>query len=482
MYRKLNLRTKFVLVIGSIIAIALSVIFYWMYYNAKSSIISQVDAQASALLHQVEITRKWISDQGGIYIKERPGVSPHPLLSHLDITSTKNEKYLFRNPALVTRELSKMAESKSHYRIHLTSLKLKNPDNAPTPFEIESLLTFERQGYENSVNGLSRIYSENETPYYERTIPLRAEKSCLKCHGTDGYREGDIRGAMTVTIDATAAFEHIQNSRIFLIFSGSLFLLVVLLILYLAVWVIVLKPVQHMYKATQEMDDEVLNYHTSFDLKTGDELEVLSNAFRDMLHRIGETYKGSVKALANAIEARDPSTKGHTERVALYSVAIARQMELNPFQVRNIEMGAILHDIGKIGISDEILRKEGLLTETELEIVRKHPETGANIMDSAELLYRVIPAVLYHHENYDGTGYPQNLTREDIPLVARIISVADAFDAMTTDRPYRNALTIPEAVREIEQCSGTQFDPEVVLAFLQVYQHVYDQIQGGARA
>ena len=476
MFHRLNLNAKFALVMGFIVSLSLIAIFYWMFLVSKKGILNQVDGQARALLHQVQITRQWISDQGGIYVQKRPGVKSHPLLSHLDITGVDKKRYLFRNPALVTRELSELSRQSGEYSFNLTSLKLRNPKNAPTEFEKMSLAVFSEKGYEQTKKGLSRIWKNNETPYYEKTVPLLTEKSCLKCHADQGYKEGDIRGALTVTINLSNAYLAIEKSRLFLILSGGGFLILMLMILYVSVWRIVLKPVHDMYLATQKFEGGVFNNEGSFDLKTGDELESLSNAFHEMLIRIGDTYEGSVKALANAIEARDPYTKGHTERVAKYSVAVAREMGLNTHEIKSIEMGAVLHDIGKIGVTDSTLKKKGDLNQKEIQEIHTHPETGANIMKGSEILFQEIPAVLYHHENYDGSGYPAQLKGKDIPLVARIIAVTDSFDAMVTDRPYRKAQDIDTAIKEIKKASGTQFDPEIVKAFERVFRPTYKTI------
>lgn len=183
---------------------------------------------------------------------------------------------------------------------------------------------------------------------------------------------------------------------------------------------------------------------------------------------INELYTSTIQALATAIEAKDPYTKGHSERVTKYAVAIAREMGLSSEEVRQILYAAILHDIGKIGVSGDILRKPGALSEEERDFVKKHPEIGAGIISSIRVLKEIVPIVLYHHERFDGKGYPGGKKGEEIPLGARIIAVADAFDAMTSDRPYRPRMTVEQAREEIVRNAGTQFDPQVVEAFLRV--------------
>lgn len=180
-----------------------------------------------------------------------------------------------------------------------------------------------------------------------------------------------------------------------------------------------------------------------------------------------------MKSLAQALEARDTYTKGHSERVTRYAVAIAKEMELDARTQKVIYYAGMLHDIGKIGISDAILQKRVKLSDEEWETIRNHPMFGDNILGPIKFLNDAQKVVLRHHERYDGSGYPGHLKGEEIPLEARIVAVADSFDAMTSDRPYRKALSRDVAVAEIRSASGGQFDPRVVEAFLAIVEEVF---------
>jgi HD-GYP domain-containing protein (c-di-GMP phosphodiesterase class II) len=177
-----------------------------------------------------------------------------------------------------------------------------------------------------------------------------------------------------------------------------------------------------------------------------------------------ELFINSVRTLAAAIDAKDPYTRGHSERVARYSVVLARHMSLAPEEVRIVRLSALLHDVGKIGIDDRILRKPTALTSEEFEVMKTHPAKGALIMGQIPQLKEVIPGIKHHHEKWLGGGYPDGLAGEDIPRFARIVAVADTFDAMTTTRPYQKAMPLPYVINQIKSFSGKSYDPTVIVA------------------
>jgi putative nucleotidyltransferase with HDIG domain len=183
---------------------------------------------------------------------------------------------------------------------------------------------------------------------------------------------------------------------------------------------------------------------------------------------VHELMMGLLHSLTSAVDAKDAYTCGHSERVALLSRELARQAKLGDHDVERIYMAGLLHDVGKIGVPETVLQKTGKLTAEEFEQMKKHPEVGARILSDIKQIKDIIPGVLHHHERYDGKGYPAGLAGEDIPLMGRIICLADCFDAMTSNRTYRKALPLEVALTEIRRCSGTQFDPRLAEAFLQI--------------
>jgi len=189
---------------------------------------------------------------------------------------------------------------------------------------------------------------------------------------------------------------------------------------------------------------------------------------KQALAEVQLTYNATLEALLNALDFRDNETQGHSRRVVEYTLVIAREMGIQGDMLKTIEMGAMLHDIGKIGVPDAVLRKPDKLTPEEWVEMRKHVIYGYNMIKDIPFLREPALIVLHHQEQYDGNGYPQGLKGEEIVIGARIFAVADTYDAMTSDRPYRKALNYEEARDEIVRCSGTQFDPQVVRAFLRV--------------
>jgi len=191
---------------------------------------------------------------------------------------------------------------------------------------------------------------------------------------------------------------------------------------------------------------------------------------RKITELLEKTHLEMVIAFSEALDAKDQYTAGHSRRVMEYSIAIAQRMKLSENEIERLKKSALLHDIGKIGIPDVVLHKKTKLTEDEFAVIKSHPEIGATILKSIKSFKDFVPSVYHHHERYDGKGYPQGIQGEKIPLHARIIAVADSFDAMTSNRPYRDAFLLEAALSELEKNRGIQFDPYIAGVFLKIFE------------
>ena len=208
--------------------------------------------------------------------------------------------------------------------------------------------------------------------------------------------------------------------------------------------------------------------------------ELVARRTRDLnraLDTLEDSYRATLKALAAALEMRDSETHGHSERVVSFSLRLGRELGLDDRQLRALEFGALLHDIGKIGVPDSVLRKPAPLTPSEWERMREHPKFGEQILRGIEFLADASRVVAHHHERWDGTGYPLGLRGEEIDLCARIFAVADAFDAITSERVYKTACTYEVAAAELEKGAGRHFDPRVVAAFRRVRRAEWDDLR-----
>jgi len=284
------------------------------------------------------------------------------------------------------------------------------------------------------------------------------------------FRAGPAAVYVVDSIDASAAPALGRAIRAIAIIAVGAFALALLATIWLARTIA--KPIDTLSRSLSEMtqsrDFENPLAPTGYSL----EVDTLTAAFNTMMQSVStaeaqtrSAYVGAIRALAAALDARDPYTAGHSERVSTLSVIIGRQMGLPDDELEIVRLGALLHDIGKIGISDDVLRKAAPLTAAEFEVIKQHPGVGARILRSVPFLAPHIPIVELHHERPDGQGYPHGLRGDEIPVPARIVHVADAFDAMTSARAYRRRRDAADAMRELWHCAGSQFDADVVQAF-----------------
>lgn len=203
----------------------------------------------------------------------------------------------------------------------------------------------------------------------------------------------------------------------------------------------------------------------------------MKNDFSNVYKKFELAYSECIKSSDNINHLEDSYTKQHSDRVASYAVLIGEKLNLSKDALETLRIGGMFHDVGKVGVPTHILFKDSSLNNDEFSQIKKHPYIGSSILEHSSVFNDIIPIVKYHHEKYDGRGYPEGLKGNDIPLFARIISLADTFDAMTSNRSYRNALPLDIARAEIEKCSGSQFDPEITKVFLEILDNEYDKIK-----
>lgn len=203
----------------------------------------------------------------------------------------------------------------------------------------------------------------------------------------------------------------------------------------------------------------------------------INNKLKDKSEELEKAYLDTIGILRQTVEAKDPYTRGHSDRVSEYSVLIGSELGFDEKTLHTLKIGGLFHDIGKIGIPDSILLKESKLNDEEYSQIKNHPSIGAHMLGDAQIFKDIIPIVKHHHERFDGKGYPGQLKGNEIPIISRITAVADTFDAMTSKRSYRDALPLNVVIEEIKKCSGTQFDPEIANAFLEILENKYNLIE-----
>ena len=281
---------------------------------------------------------------------------------------------------------------------------------------------------------------------------------------------------------ASAAFDAVRRMIASALAASLLLALLALLIaLVVARWVGA--PIQKLAQATHDiaagnfgrrLEEERMAFEVADLAADFNRMSLTVQQYVERLERAAQANRdlfiSSIRAFAAAIDAKDPYTRGHSERVAMFSRVIAKQLGQNEELQQRVWIAALLHDVGKIGIEDRILKKGGVLTGEEYDAMKQHPTIGADILAPIEPLREMLPAIRWHHESWNGRGYPDALRGEAIPLIARIVAVADCFDAITTNRPYQRAYAAPYAVETITKLAGTRFDAKVVTAFLRAFE------------
>jgi HD-GYP domain-containing protein (c-di-GMP phosphodiesterase class II) len=278
------------------------------------------------------------------------------------------------------------------------------------------------------------------------------------------------RIVMLASVDAAVA-PFVRTLRLVLLPAGAISLGLVLTLVWFTSRAVT-RPLQALTEACQQSIQKGILEIPATKPAGVLEIDVLSDSLHraavaasDARRSLEDAYLEILEALIESLEARDQYTAGHSRRVSEYSVRIGEQMGLPAAELERLRIGALLHDLGKIGVPDAVLQKDGRLTDEEFALIKKHPDIGVRILERIGAFGQYLAAVGLHHENHDGSGYPRGLRGEEIPVDARIVHVADAYDAMTSNRPYRHRMPEEKVRRIIRECSGTQFDPAAVAAF-----------------
>jgi len=343
-------------------------------------------------------------------------------------------------------------------------------------------------------NDPRRIVPGRALPQSELVLRFRAADSrypvTMPFAGEEGGTPREYLGSYVRTRAGWGVFVQIEKEKIFAPVrdmvkttrNWALMALALALVAALALAGTLSNPIQRLAAASREFAKGNLKARVT--VRSGNEIGELADTFNLMASEIEdfilrltqaaeenrELFLGTINALTAAIDAKDPYTRGHSERVNLYAVTIARRMGLSEEETWEIHVASRLHDVGKIAVDDAVLRKPGILTPEEMEIMKTHPVRGAAIMASIRQMRNMIPGLRNHHERWAGGGYPDGLSGEEIPLMARIISVADTYDAMTTNRPYQKAMSAEQARKRINELQGIVLDARIVEAFNQAYE------------
>ena len=212
-------------------------------------------------------------------------------------------------------------------------------------------------------------------------------------------------------------------------------------------------------------------------IKQMNQIKKINLELKDTNEKLEKAYLDSIETLRHTIEAKDIYTRGHSDRVAEISVLIGKRLGLSDEDIRTLHVGGLFHDIGKIGVPDSILQKDGKLTDEEFDQIKQHPNIGVHILSNSSIFDDILPIVKHHHEKFDGTGYPDKLSGENIPYLARIAAVADSFDAMSSKRAYRDSLPLEKIISEFMRCRGTQFDPNIDDVFIDILENHFDEVK-----
>lgn len=408
--------------IGVIWTLFIVLIITYLTYQKYEQVKDLALLEAKTSTNKDIAYRKWVATHGGVYVPITKETQPNPYLKvkHRDLNTTSGVQLTLINPAYALRQMTEQYSELYGIQSHLSSDKYINPNNAPDAWEKRSLKTLLETKSE-----VYEFYTKNDKKYLSYMIPFFVKEECMKCHGEQGYSIGDIRGALTITL----SIDRYDN-----VFHKGVLTTVIIL---LWVWILGLLSFRWGYQSSQ------LRIQEKIDL-----------------------YEQNLFSLVSLIEQRDNYTAGHGQRVGEYSRLIAIQMGLSHEVQEELYRAGTLHDIGKVAIPDSILLKPGPLEPVERSLIEEHVEAGYTLLKRVDIFTSIAEIVRYHHERLDGTGYPNKISGDAIPLLSQIMAAADCVDAMTTNRIYKGRKSLSEALEELKSLRGIKFRADVIDAAL----------------
>lgn len=405
--------------------VLIAALFY--HYIHSQEIIELAKNTAKTALNKDLATRVWIISHGGVYVPIDDKTPPSPWLSHVperDI-QTPTKSLTLMNSSYMLRQMMESYGTLYGEKTRISSLKPLNPANKAKPWEEKALRYLQANPTKTD---FYELYQSNEGESIRMMIPILVETSCLKCHTPSENKVGDIRGGISISVPLKAFIDMTRQALI----NAYLW--------FTLIWLLVSGAI---IAASKAMEKKSLQLNAT-------EREKIKN------------YQSMISLIIDLIDKRDSYTAGHSQRVSHYCEIITRAMYHDEGLVNKIKEAAVLHDVGKIAIPDSILLKPEKLTPTEKELINYHLTAGYDLLSKVDMYKELAEIIRYHHERYDGAGYPQGISGEQIPPLARIMIVADAFDAMTTNRIYKPRKSVDEAIKELELHKGSQFDPDVI--------------------
>jgi putative nucleotidyltransferase with HDIG domain len=407
-----------------LIGVILAIIIHRNYTYAENIALHEAKTSVNKDLAY----RSWVASHGGVYVPVTKRTPPNPYLSHIKDRdfNVNGRKYTLMNPAYTLSQMMKDYTNLYGIKTHITSRKLLNPKNKPDEWEtyaLENVESTRKQYYElGDIDGKEYLRLMN---------PLVTKKSCLKCHAFQGYQVGDIRGGVSVSIPMKSLYQDAFSNSLLL---GGLFFFI---------WILGIFGIRLFQKKISDYIDE-----------------------KEFL------YEQYIYGLVNVVEKRDTYTAGHSQRVADYAVMIAKEMGLSEEECHRLRRAGMLHDIGKVAIPDSVFLKPTKLLQNEYALIQEHVSISYDMLKDITIFDEIKEIVRDHHEHYDGSGYPRGLTGAETSVLAQILTLADSFDAMTTDRIYKGRKSVKEALQEISSLSGKQFNPKIVHAALNALHNV----------